>query len=211
MSAGMQVLASFLVGGVWVAAATAVAERRGTRLGGFIGGMPSTLAVALLFVGWTGGGPAAASAAAVVPLACAVNALFLLLFAALTARWGFHAGLLAALAAWAVLQGAIVALDGAPLWGSVVGGALALAICRVGFHRALKIQARPPGGPKGGLSGLALRAGSSGLLVAAAVGASLRWGAVAGGVLASLPVSSFCVAEGMAMSQGTSQIEPPSM
>ncbi len=30
-------------------------------------------------------------------------------------------------------------------------------------------------------------------------------------VRASLPVSSFCVADGMATSQGTSQTEPPAM
>ena len=187
MNDGWRLVLSFVVGGVWVAAATAVAERRGTRLGGFIGGLPSTLAVALLFMALTGGREAAAEAGAVGPLAFGVNALFVLMFVSLS-RLGFYPAMGIALAAWAFLQASIVRLGGVSLGGAVGGWAVCFGACYWGFERVLKIGSRPAGGPKAGLLGLGLRAVASGLLVVAAVAASLRWGAVAGGVLASLPV-----------------------
>ena len=187
MNDGWRLVLSFVVGGAWVAAATAVAERRGTRLGGFIGGLPSTLAVALLFVALTGGREAAAAAAAVGPLAFGVNALFVLVFVVLS-RFGFYLGMGIALAVWAGMQTSIVLVGGVPPWVSLGGWAGCFGLCYWGFERVLNIGSRPAGGPKAGVLGLLLRAVASGVLVVAAVAASRCWGAVAGGVLASLPV-----------------------
>lgn len=187
MNDAWRLVLSFAVGGAWVAAATAVAERRGTRLGGFIGGLPSTLAVALLFMALTGGREVAAAAGAVGPLAFGVNALFVLVFVGLS-RWGFYPAMGLALGVWALLQTGIVRLGSVPLWGAVAGWTVCFGVCYWGFERVLKIGSRPAGGPKAGPGGLLLRAVASGLLVVAAVAASQRWGAVAGGVLASLPV-----------------------
>jgi hypothetical protein len=187
METSLRLFLGFLVGGVWVAATTAAAERGGSRLGGFIGGLPSTLAVALLFVALTGGREAAAEAAAVAPLAFAVNALYVLLFVALS-RFGFTRSMILALTAWAAAQFSIVA-HGAPSPAfSLAAWLFAFAACWIGFHRWMDIRAMPAGAIRTGPAGLTLRAAASGLLVAAAVATSLFWGAVAGGVLASLPV-----------------------
>ena len=44
---------SFLVGGVWVTLSSVAAERFGSKAGGLIGGLPSTIVVTLLFIGLT--------------------------------------------------------------------------------------------------------------------------------------------------------------
>ncbi len=187
MNEGLRLALSFLVGGIWVAATTAVAERRGSRQGGFIGGMPSTLAVALVFVAWTGGVEAARTAAEVAPLAFAVNGLFVLVFA-IGSRHGFHLGMGVALATWGVLQTAIVWAGGAPLGFSVAAWVVVFAVCWILFRTVLALAPQPATGPAAGPLALVLRALASGALVAAAVGISQRGGAVAGGVLASAPV-----------------------
>ncbi len=44
---------SFLTGAAWVTLSTLASERYGSRVGGLIGGMPSTAVVSLLFIGLT--------------------------------------------------------------------------------------------------------------------------------------------------------------
>jgi hypothetical protein len=188
VSEGWRLALSFVVGGAWVAGVSAIAERRGARLGGFLGGMPSTLAVALPFVAWTGGTEAASVAAGVVPLSFGVNGLFLLAFVALSVRLGFYGAMGLALAGWAALQGGIAAMGAVDPWMAVAALALAYAACRAGFGSLPcgDLTAAGRSSPRAG--DMALRAAGSGLMVMAAVWVSQRWGAVAGGVLASLPV-----------------------
>ena len=67
----IKLLASFVVGCVWITAVTVVAERFGGSVGGFIGGMPATVVIALAFIAWTQGARPAAEVAALIPLAFA--------------------------------------------------------------------------------------------------------------------------------------------
>jgi len=188
MDTSLRLLLGFLVGGVWVAATTAAAERYGSRLGGFIGGIPSTLAVALLFIAIAGGREAAIQASRIAPLAFAVNGLYVLLFAALSRGMGFYPAMAVALAVWAVAQTGLVWL-GAPTLSVILSAwGLSFAVCLLGFRRWLKIQPQASRGLPAGPAVLALRAVASGALVAAAATSSLWWGPVAGGVMASLPV-----------------------
>ena len=46
---------SFFIGGLWITIASVAAERLGSKIGGVIGGLPSTAVVAFGFVGWTQG------------------------------------------------------------------------------------------------------------------------------------------------------------
>ncbi|MBN1224817.1 MAG: DUF3147 family protein, partial [Candidatus Aminicenantes bacterium] len=48
----IKLVLSFFVGGAWVAAATLIADKYGTKIGGIIIGLPSTLLVSLFFIGW---------------------------------------------------------------------------------------------------------------------------------------------------------------
>jgi hypothetical protein len=46
-----KLLIRFCVGGLWVTLTTIVADRFGSKLGGWIGGLPSTIVVTLFFAG----------------------------------------------------------------------------------------------------------------------------------------------------------------
>jgi hypothetical protein len=100
---------SFLVGGLWISLTTFAAERFGTRLGGYLSGLPSTIVVSLLFIGWMEGAETAYDATTIIPLAFALNVVFLTVFISLSA-WNFSMALIGSLLAWALPQGLVIAL-----------------------------------------------------------------------------------------------------
>jgi uncharacterized membrane protein (GlpM family) len=73
-------LLSFVVAGTWISLSTWLAERLGTKTGGVIALLPSTILVSLLFVALTVNKDFAADAALSVPLGMAINSIFLTAF-----------------------------------------------------------------------------------------------------------------------------------
>ena len=113
----LKVALGFLVGGVWITLTTVAAERLGSRVGGFIGGLPSTVVVALSFIAWTQGVRQAYEATTALPLAFAVNALFLIVYTVCVRR---------GLVAWFVLQSGVVLWDPSSLAPSLLVWAVVL-------------------------------------------------------------------------------------
>ena len=46
----LRVVASFVVAGVWIGAATMISERYGSKVGGLVGNLPSTVVVSFIFI-----------------------------------------------------------------------------------------------------------------------------------------------------------------
>jgi len=99
----IKVLISFVVGGLWVVITTVSADRFGTKIGGLIAGLPSTLLFGLLFIGWTQNPVASVQATTLVPIISGINALFLFSYILLT-RKGFYFALFVSLVSWLVLS-----------------------------------------------------------------------------------------------------------
>ncbi len=115
-----QLLQSFLVGAVWVTLTTIIAEKFGSKIGGFIGGLPSTVLIALLFIGLTQSPAAAARASVVIPLTMGVNGIFTLIYL-MYIRRGLLNALGRAFTAWLVLAGLIAVSGIDQLWLTVTG------------------------------------------------------------------------------------------
>jgi hypothetical protein len=98
---------SFIIAAAWVSIATVVAERLGTRAGGMVATLPSTLVVALFFISVEEGTAFAADVARVVPAEMGVNVVFLALFAMMAHR-GLAPALGASLGGWAVLSAILI-------------------------------------------------------------------------------------------------------
>lgn len=177
---------TFFVGGLWVAGATALAERAGTKVGGWASGLPSTVVVALFFIGLNQTPRAAAEAAVMVPLMAGVNGLFLASFVRFSRR-GFARGLAFALMIWFSAAAALSRLQVESLSLSIVGWAAVMPAAYLLFKtEALGTLAR--GGKPGTLFGtLAGRALAGGVVVAAAVAAARLSGPLLGGILAVFP------------------------
>lgn len=97
----LKLLLSFIIGGIWITFATIIAERFGSKLGGVLAGIPSTVIISLFFIGWTQSPIIASKATTVVPIIMGIDALFVVVYALLRNR-NFYIALGGALLFWAV-------------------------------------------------------------------------------------------------------------
>lgn len=181
-----RLLLSFVVGGVWITLTSLAAETLGSRIGGFLGGLPSTIVVALTFIGWTQGVERAYQATSALPVAFAINCVFLLTYA-VAVRRGLAVGIAAALAAWASLQGLLV-WRGAPRY--TVGlaiWAVTLAAVYLVMDRGLRLRGHERVRVRRGRWDVPARGLLSGGIIVAAVALSHLGGPLLGAVMAAFP------------------------
>jgi len=100
---------SFLIGGIWVIAATITADRLGPKIGGLIAGLPSTAMFGLFFLAWTQSASTGVLATTVMPLTAGFTCLFILMYCTLVNQriWERIFG---ALCLWAILAFGMIKL-----------------------------------------------------------------------------------------------------
>jgi uncharacterized membrane protein (GlpM family) len=181
-----KLLLSFIVGSLWVTLTTLCAERFGSKIGGLIGGLPSTVVIALLFIGFTQSPQVAAQATTVMPLAQGLNGLFILAFMLLIRR-GLWSGLLGALLVWFIQSTLLYLLDIHAFWISLIGWLILLFLCYAVLEKWMKISSLgklrvsyPP-------FHLVWRALFGGLMIALAVFVGKLGGPLLGGIFGSFP------------------------
>jgi len=177
---------SFIVGSLWVTLITLSAERFGSKIGGLIGGLPSTVVIALLFIGFTQSPQVAAQATTVMPLAQGLNGLFVLTFILLIRR-GLWSGLLSASVVWFIQSTLLYLLDIHTFWISLIGWLLLFLFCYGVLEKWMKISSLeklqvsyPP-------SQLIWRALFGGAVIALAVFMGKLGGPLLGGIFGSFP------------------------
>lgn len=177
---------SFIVGSLWVTLATLSAERFGSKIGGLIGGLPSTVVIALLFIGFTQSPQVAAQATTVMPLAQGLNGLFVLTFMLLIRR-GLWSGLFGALVVWFIQSTLLYLLDIHAFWISLIGWLLLFLFCYRVLEKWMKISSLeklqvsyPP-------SQLIWRVLFGGVVIALAVFMGKLGGPLLGGIFGSFP------------------------
>lgn len=77
----VQIISSFLVGGIFVACSITLAERFGSTVGGVIGGLPATAAISLLCIAVTSGVDVAVASASILPVLIGFCGIFLVAYA----------------------------------------------------------------------------------------------------------------------------------
>jgi hypothetical protein len=184
----LKLILGFIVGGAWITLATVAAEKFGSKVGGAIGGLPSTIVVTLFFIAWSQGPQQAFNSTTFLPLAFAVDVVYLIVYAILSRR-GLMLGIAGALAAWFALTAVLI-------WARVANLELALAVwifaLALGFYLAqnrlhLRSQSRVP--IRYTPLQIAGRAMFSGLVIAFAIGMSRVGGPVWGGVFSAFPAN----------------------
>jgi len=123
----LKILLSFLLGGVWITFSTIIAERFGSKLGGVLAGLPSTVIISLFFIGWTQSPTIASKATTVVPIIMGIDALFVVVYALLINR-NFLIALGGALLFWAVSSFILVLLRFDSFLISLIGFAVFVAL-----------------------------------------------------------------------------------
>lgn len=179
-----RLILAFAVGSIWVATVTVVTERKGIAWG-ILGGLPSTAAIALLFIGLNQSIEAAVNTSIVLPLIFSVSNGFLLFYAVLAKR-GFVKGLGMSLFVWFAASAAIV-ISGINdyIVCLTFGGVISIII----FFMFTRLEL-PHFGSQGRLYGnreIAIRGLIAGILVAISVLLSQTSGPIIGGIAASFP------------------------
>lgn len=178
---------SFLVGSVWVTTVTVIAERFGSKIGGFIGGLPSTIVIALLFIGLSQSTTDASQAAVMIPLVMGVNGIFILIYLSRVGR-GLVKALLTALFFWFIVNGLIVWVGFDGLWLSIAGWLIMLGASYYITEHVMEIAS------KGGirvpytLQQMLIRGMVSGFIISMAVLVSRLAGPIIGGIFSTFPV-----------------------
>ena len=171
MSTLQHIFLSFLISGGWIATATWIAERYGSRVGGLLVNLPSNLLVSLVFIALLRGPSYAAQAAMAVPVGMAINSLYLTIFNAFVTRslWmaltvGLFFWWIAALCFFALQLSAFVSLM-VYVWVLLTTFWL--------NEKVLHIKTPKPQPKKWSTAGFVLRIVFSGTLVASVVAVSL--------------------------------------
>jgi uncharacterized membrane protein (GlpM family) len=177
---------SFLVGGIWITLSTLAAERFGSKIGGVIGGFPSTILVALFFIGLTQTPADASAATTIVPLAMGLNGIFLLTFLLLIRR-GLLIGLGGGLLAWFGLAAPLIRVNSSLFWLNV----LIWLVLIIGFYflaeKIMEIPSREGSRLHYSPQQILQRAIGGGAVIAFAVLMGKLGGPAYGGVFASFP------------------------
>jgi hypothetical protein len=182
----VKLLLGFIIGSLWITLTTVSAERFGSKIGGLMGGLPSTVVIALLFIGITQSPLAAAQATTVMPLAQGLNGLFVLAFMHFIPR-GLLAGLMGALLFW-VLQSTLLYLANiGQFWISILGWLFLLVFCYLAAEKWMKIPSHAILTVSYAPAQLLWRAIFGGGIIAAAIFMGKIGGPLLGGIFSSFP------------------------
>jgi hypothetical protein len=182
----LKLILSFVLGGLWITAGVALAERRGSKAGGLVLGFPSTVLVAIVFIGWSQSTRAAALATSVIPAVHGINALYVLVTVSLIGRRP-RAGWAAGLAVWGTCAALIVASKFDHFLAGVLVYAFFLAFSYWRIGRILPKGADAARGPAAGPMLIAARGIFGGAVIVAAVLIAKVGGPLVGGVFAIFP------------------------
>jgi hypothetical protein len=177
---------SFLVGSIWVTLTSIVAERFGSKIGGLIGGLPSTAIVSFFFIGLTQSPQIASQATNAFPLAYSITGLFLV-FYALLSRKGFLVSFIGSLLTWFSLSTLIILFDVDNFFISLFVYALVFSISYYIIEKRLKIPSVERVKMKYSTLQVLGRAVFSGLMITFAVFMSKIGGPIFGGIFSAFP------------------------
>lgn len=176
---------AFAVGSLWITIITLVAEKKGSVLGGILGGLPSTSAFSFFFIGINQSLNAAVEATTVFPLAFGITVAYLF-FYAFFAKKGFSRGIIFSLLIWFVASGLIVASGFANFAISLAAG-LAISVLTYYFFNKLKLPKLKGEEKLYKIYEVILRGVGAGSLVLLSVVLSQIGGPILGGISAAFP------------------------
>lgn len=105
----IKLILSFIIGGSYILVSTVAADKLGSKIGGLISGLPSTVLFGLFFIGWTQSPDASVSATTLMPAVIGLACLFLLTYITLIKR-NVWLAMSAAFAVWGLAAYGLIAI-----------------------------------------------------------------------------------------------------
>ncbi|GEM_PF-6112392 len=186
----LKLLASFVCGGIAVAAALTISERLGGKIGALALMLPTTALVTLFFIAFTRSVGAMQNAIPFAFVSLGAYMVFVCAFIVLSERLGGKKALLAGLGTWAVVCLPALALKGLDFFGglAIFGALYVLAVI---FFPVRKNEVQKSGADKFSKKEFLYRCGFAGAVVALAVFLANTVGTELGGIFSMFPASTF--------------------
>ena len=182
----LQLLLTFATGSVWIYLTVYSSAHFGSKIGGFIGGLPSTALLSFFFIGYTQSPELASEATTVFPLAMGVTGLFLVVFA-WVARWGFFWGLTVGLFVWFILSFVIILFHPGSFSLNLLFYALVIAFAFYILDKRLQVRAIAARKKDQASTRMVQRSLFGGLIITLTVLIAKIGGPFLGGIFASFP------------------------
>lgn len=182
----LKIVLSFIVGSLWITIGTVLAEKYGTKIGGLIAGLPSTILISLFFIAWTQSTRVAVDATTIVPIIGGINCLFIVTYIYLL-RINFWVALGGALLVWSLFSFALVAIGFNSFIVSLISYVCLVAITHSMVERGLKIRSVAGRPMRYTPAIMIFRAVLSGLVIVFAVLITKIGGPIIGGMFVMFP------------------------
>jgi uncharacterized membrane protein (GlpM family) len=182
----LRLILTFTIGTTWIFLTIYSGARFGSKIGGFIGGLPSTALLSFFFIGYTQSPAAAAEATTVFPLAIGISGLFLVVFAWFS-KHGFLTGMAIGLGAWFLLSLGIVILRPVNFSFNTILYAMIMVSSFYLLEKRLRIKSIGTRKKEQGLGTMILRSLFGGLIILFTVIIAKVGGPMLGGIFAAFP------------------------
>jgi len=181
-----RVLLSFLIAGSWIAIATLLTERMGSKLGGLITNLPSNILISLIFIAITQGVDFVKQAVPGIPIGMLIDTFFLLIFILLL-KYSLFLSIAGSLLTWFLLAIIAALLKYDQLIPNTIGYLLITAASFVFLEKAVVIPSQNRSGKKYSWKQILLRALFAGGVVASVVFISSILHPFAVGIISTFP------------------------
>lgn len=177
---------SFVVGSLWITMSIMLAEKYGTKVGGIVAGLPSTILISLFFIAWTQSTHIAVEATTIVPIIGGVNCLFIIIYIVLL-RINFWLAFGVAFLIWSILSLALVANGFNNFTISLISYVCLVVISHAIAEKGLKVKSESGRKIRYTPALIAFRAIFSGLVIMFAVVVTKVGGPLLGGMFVMFP------------------------
>lgn len=133
---------SFLIGALWVISATVLADKLGSKIGGLISGLPSTVMFGLFFLGWTQNTTFAVQSTTIMPIVSGLSCLYLVCYVYLV-RKNLWLAVLTALIIWSLGAYGLIYLRFSNYSLSIIGYVVIFLVSFLLIEKVLKIRSLP--------------------------------------------------------------------
>jgi uncharacterized membrane protein (GlpM family) len=137
----IQVIIPFVLSALIVVIITVIAERYGTKVGGLLGTLPSTIVVAFIFISLNTNVNFASKSVAVVPAEMGVNVFFLFFFTILIKR-GLTTATVGALCIWSIISAIFYFYNLHDIYLSIIIYGILLGVAFLVLEKVMKIQSK---------------------------------------------------------------------
>jgi hypothetical protein len=182
----LQLLMTFFAGSTWIYLTVLSGMRFGSKISGFIAGLPSTALLSFFFIGYTQSPETASGATVVFPLSMGISGIFLIVYAWMAKR-SFLPAMVTGIMVWFVLSFFVVWLRPINFVFNLVVYAVSMLMAYFFLEKYLRI--RSVSDNKSGFTGkhTIVRSLFGGFIIMLTVLIAKAGGPVLGGVFAGFP------------------------